>query len=260
MDSVIVIKVISALLYPAGLIVLAVLFAYFLKWLNKLKLSRLSIVFAFLVFVLSSNTQVASWLVLSLEKQNPQLVLNELAVHDAIIVLGGGLKLPSKKVEYSQLTASSDRYWYAVRLYHAGKAKKIIVSGGNLIKQPGLKSEAYYARELLIEWGVPSSAIVLEQSSRTTNENKEGVAQLIKEHNFSSVLLVTSAMHMPRALDLFSSLPISITPAPADFVVRERAGVEGLAWLPSASAMNLTTRALHEYYGIWFNALKRAMN
>ena len=160
MDPIIVVKFISALLYPVGLIVLSVLFSWFFGWLNKKGKSRKCLFFAVVVFLLSSNLYVASWLTNQLEKQYPQMKIWDVPTHDALIVLGGALRIPTKPAQHTQLGAASDRYWYAVQLYRAGKAKKIILSGGNLIQQSELKGEAFYARELLLKWGVPSLSLI----------------------------------------------------------------------------------------------------
>lgn len=68
----------------------------------------------------------------SLENEYPQQVLAEITKHDTVIVFGGGLRIPLQPSQHSQLTSGSDRYWYAVRLYKAGKADKIILAGGSL--------------------------------------------------------------------------------------------------------------------------------
>jgi len=256
MDLVIIIKFVSALLYPINLIALGVLVSWFFGWLNKKGISRKSMLFAITVFLLSSNSYVALWLTKQLEKQHPQEQIWDVPSHDALIVLGGGLKIPTEPAKHTQLGAGSDRYWYAVQLYRAGKAKKIILSGGNLVEQPGLKGEAFYASELLLKWGVPRAAILIEEGSRTTHENKDAIGSLLKSQELNSALLVTSAMHMPRAHQLFKTLPINITPASADIIVRDSKKIEGLAWLPSAEAMQLTTRAVHEYYGMAYNKVK----
>jgi len=155
-----------------------------------------------------------------------------------------------------RLSRGSDRYWHAARLFHAGKADKIIVSGGNVYKQPGFQGEAYYASQLLQQWGVPERAIQAELDSRTTGQNQENMLGMIRDQEIRSVLLVTSAVHMPRAHYLFSRMPVSITPASADVLVREQNAPAIFSYLPSASALALTTVAVHEYYGLWFEKLK----
>lgn len=255
MDSVIFVKFVSALLYPIGLIVLAALLCCVFLWLNKKILSRLSLIFGVGVFLLSSNLSFATWLVTKLEAQYPQKEIVNVPKSDAILVLGGGLRMPTEPAKHVQLGAASDRYWYAVQLYNAGKSEKIILSGGNLVQRAGFESEAFYARELLIAWGVPKDVILIEEDSRTTLENKIFVQPVLKGNNVNSILLVTSAIHMPRAFGLFKSLPYQITPTSADVIVRHN-NKSALSWLPSATAFNLTTVAMHEYYGLFYNNLK----
>lgn len=260
MDSVTTIKLISALLYPMGLVFLFAVLGIFGRlvfqygWLRLF--ANISCFLSVGTLVLFSNPMVANSLVQSLEEQYPQLELNEIERHDVVIVLGGGLRVPIYPAKHPQLTSGSDRYWYATRLFRAGKAKEIIVTGGNVYEQLGLKGEAYYAGQLMREWIVPSSAIIIEDQSRTTEQNRDNTARLIQEKGYSSALLVTSALHMPRAYQLFSSLPIKVTPASADVLILEREAPEVFSWMPSSNAMALSKAALHEYYGKWFADLK----
>jgi len=63
---------------------------------------------------------------------------------------------------------------------------------------------------------------------------------------------------MPRAMRVFANL--NVTPASADVVARQSNGNSIVAWLPSAAAMQLTTQAMHEYYGMWFDELNAFIN
>ncbi len=215
-------------------------------------LSRLSGALAILTLLLASNPMFAGRLARSLESQYPQMVVDKISEHDVIVVLGGGLRLPLAPAQHVQLGHASDRYWHATRLYRAGKAQRVIISGGNVYSQAGIDAEAIYAKALLQEWGVPDEAILLETQSRTTEQNQRYLVELIAEQEIRSILLVTSALHMPRAYTLFEQLPVIVTPASADVLVRERAAPKIFKWLPSASAFELSTVALHEYYGMAF--------
>lgn len=236
----------------------------FVGWALSRKLGwrRMARVFGVLcvtVFLLASNPRVAAWLASSLEQQYPQNRLEDIAEHDAIIVLGGGLRIPLPPAQHTQLGHGSDRFWYAARLYKANKARYIIVAGGNVFEQPGMHGEAYYAKQLFTEWGVPGEAILLEDQSRTTAENSQAMRTLLDDQKVESALLVTSALHMPRAYDLFKPLDIAITPASADVLIRDAQWPGVLDWIPSASALQLSTVALHEYYGAWFNHISSAL-
>lgn len=260
MDTVIITKIVTALLYPASIMLISGLFMYFFRWFGAKKLHAICWMTFVFTFLLSTNSLVARWLTESLERQYPQQSIASIATHDAIIVLGGGLRIPTEPAKQIQLGNASDRYWYAVQLYKAGKAKHIIVSGGNTVHQVGFEGEASYAKTLLELWGVPGEAIVVESESRNTGENQQAVSLLLEQNDIKSALLVTSAMHMPRASALFKALPIKITPASADVLIRDVRSIDGLDWIPSASAMELTTKALHEYYAIWYGRLKAFIN
>ena len=257
MDSVLIIKTISAVLYPLGLVTLfAVLFVICGMRRQAVGAKSFALIAMMILFV-SSNPIVARSLVFSLERQYPQLELDSIEAHDAIIVLGGGLRIPLPPAKHVQLAHGSDRYWYAARLFHAGKAEKVILSGGNVYQQTGLHGEAYYAAKLLQQWGVPEGAIDLESSSRTTSENRQNTLSLLEANDVKSALLVTSGIHMPRSYNLFSRLPVQITPASADVLIRTQNSPAVFNYLPSASALTLTTMAMHEYYGLWYQHLKK---
>jgi len=210
---------------------------------------------AWLFLFLVSNPMFASWLAASLESQYPPVEIDSIDRHDAIIVLGGGLVIPQKPVLRAQLSSGSDRYWHATRLYRSGKAPIILIAGGNVFQQTDeqgnvLPGEAYYAKQLLIEWGVPASAIYTEADSRTTSENRLKIRKLLSQLRVDNALLVTSALHMPRARYEFEDLPLSITPASADVLVRKKDSPTLLRLMPSANALSLSTRSVHEYYGL----------
>lgn len=256
MDQVLLIKVLSALLYPLGIIFLLLILAFLLNIFSHKRLAIVCRVASVVMLLVLSNPMVARWSIESLEHQHPQQEIHSIAQHDAILVLGGGLRLPLPPARRTQIGSGSDRYWHAVQLYRAGKARIIVLAGGNVFDQSGIEGEAHYAGELLQQWGVPRSAIVVESASRTTEQNSNNVMEYLNSHGIQSVLLVTSAYHMPRALKLFRQYSIDITPASADILMRERFEPEILKWLPSAQAIYLNTIAAHEYYGRWFLQLK----
>ena len=107
--------------------------------------------------------------------------------------------------------------WQTARLYHDGVCwTQIIVSGGSF-PTPGENNsvpEAETVRIFLLDLGVPSDAIALEEESHDTIENIKNVRKIIKD---GRVLLVTSAYHMPRAMRIAASADLHATPYPVDF-------------------------------------------
>ena len=256
MDSILVSKIILALCYPLGLAFVLVVMRWVFRSFGWRSFGGLLGFLAVLIVVLGSNPLAARWLAASLENQYPQQAMQDIAKHDAILVLGGGLRLPQQPAKFVQIGGGSDRLLYALRLYRAGKASEIVLSGGNVFPQAGLQGESFYAAKLLQTWGVPKDVIVIETGSRNTSENRSLTEDFFRKSDISTVLLVTSALHMPRAYKVFRTLPVSITPASADVLIRQSTNPEVFNWIPSAGALQLTTVALHEYYGMWFSELK----
>ena len=106
--------------------------------------------------------------------------------------------------------------------------------------------------------GVPKPTIIKETDSANTYENAVDVAKILKARHIARILLVTSAMHMPRALALFKHQGIEAIAAPCDFkslssgAARYGGGWQGvmLGLLPDADSLHLTTMVWKEYLGI----------
>ena len=133
-----------------------------------------------------------------------------------------------------------------VLLYRYQKAPVVIAVGGAEIDEP----ESYAIRDLLVDWGVPSTAILIETKSLNTYQNAINVKPILEAHNLNKILLVTSAIHMPRALATFYAAGINVIPSPADFKTFDDDTVYFKAFLPDIDAFRGTLKALNEYLGI----------
>lgn len=164
-----------------------------------------------------------------------------------MVVLGGGVSGPRLPLRpYPDLNAAGDRMWHAARLYHAGKAPRLLLSGGTT--RTGTGSEAEAMRSFLLDLGVPDSAIALEAGSKDTSANAAETARLLKGQGVDTVVLVTSASHMPRARNLFERAGLKVNPAPTDF---EPTGMpfDLLRVLPDAEALDKSARGFKEIVG-----------
>jgi uncharacterized SAM-binding protein YcdF (DUF218 family) len=106
---------------------------------------------------------------------------------------------------------------------------------------------------------IPDSAMILQTKSQNTHEDAVYSAQLLQEKGISKIILVTSAMHMPRSVALFKKQGIDVIPSPTDFTITEDGwnrmfspNLETLLTnlLPNSSAIGLTTTVLKEYIGM----------
>ena len=199
---------------------------------------------------------VADGLVRSLEWQ--QIPTGELPEADAIVILGGATKSAFPPRPGVELNEGGDRVLYGAQLYREEKAPVVIASGGRIDWRGGGPSESADMAEILKTLGVPDSAILQDPTSLNTYQNAVNVRQIVKERGIRRVLLVTSAMHMPRSLRIFQRQGIDAIPAPTDFQVTQQDIKEPfsstqatvLNFLPDAERLEKTTRALKEYIGL----------
>ncbi len=108
-----------------------------------------------------------------------------------VLLLGAGLGPDGSS------PALRDRAEHAAHLYHAGRTDLILASGGK--PRAGL-TEAGAARRLLMDRSVPEQAILLEERAEDTWQNIGFSLPLLRTVPAREVILVTDALHMPRAL------------------------------------------------------------
>jgi uncharacterized SAM-binding protein YcdF (DUF218 family) len=108
-------------------------------------------------------------------------------------------------------------------------------------------------RGAIVRLGVRDDAIVLEERSLNTEDNALNTARIAHRIGARRILLVTSSLHMPRAMTLFERTGLEVVPVP----VPERAVRTTLLdkWMPSRSALWRSGRALKEYVALVVLAL-----
>lgn len=134
---------------------------------------------------------------------------------EAIVVLGGGVEYNPETHEFSLNPVSLARVYRAFLLYRE-KGLPILLSGGRLTKNQE-RTEAEIAWQVLTTLGVPSKDVILEARSRTTWENARYSTAILKSLGIRSFYLVTSEVHLLRALFAFRIWypEATIVPCPA---------------------------------------------
>jgi len=216
------------------------------------RLTTTAIVVALALLLAGGNRWAALQLARSLEWRN--IPLAPLPRAEAIVVLGGATEPAFWPRPWVHLNEAGDRVLYAAKLYREGRAPLLIVSGGGWYGAP----EAASMAEILKFVGVPDSAIVRETGSLNTHQNAVNVREILAARGIHRILLVTSAMHMPRAMAVFRHEGIDAVAVPTDFVATEREMEESYSGpaailvnlLPDAESLAWTSRALKEYFGL----------
>lgn len=247
-------KLLPLFLYPLGLACVLLVVALVMWW-RRSRWVPLPVVLALIVLLLGSNSWVANSLVQSLEWQH--IPVGKLPTADAIVLLGGATKSAFPPRPAVDLSEEGDRVLYAAQLYRESKAPVVIASGGRIDWRGGGVAESSDMADILVTLGVPNSAIVQDSNSLNTYQNAVNVRQIMQERDIRRVLLVTSAMHMPRSLRIFQRQGIEAIPAPTDFLITQQELNEPnsspqatlLNLVPDADQLKNTTRALKEYIG-----------
>lgn len=183
-----------------------------------------------------------------LEQFYPYSPPQDLPPAQAIVVLGGHTAGGRQNwfEAYDKETAAS-RTDAAALLYKAERAPLIVLSGAAL---EGKVSEAESMANSLRRHGVPEDALLLESSSHNTRENALFTAKLLKERDISRVLIVTSGLHMPRAMAVFTKqgLTTIAAPPPPQIVVPDDPAFS--FWLPDWRAFDAARSIIKEYVGL----------
>ncbi len=256
-------KLLPLFVYPAGLSFLLLL-TTLLIW-KKRQLARNLIIFTLLIIFIGGNRWVSMSFVRSLESRYAPLVEGTKA--DVIVVLGGGTDPQQYPRQMVEVNGAGDRMIYAAKLYKDGVAGKIIVSGGTIDWQGEAETTpATEMADLMEFFGVPKDSMIMQGGSANTAQDAEFSTSIIEENQWQKVVLVTSALHMPRSIQLFDKLGITVIPAPTDFIITDQAWYDlfSLRWenvliniLPTSSSLKSTTSAMKEYIGMMVNSIRK---
>ena len=168
--------------------------------------------------------------------------------YDIGIVLGGICDY-DENTDRLNFNKHADRLFDAESLYHTGKIKKIMLSGGNP-SDSNKKMEANILREYLIKKKIPLQDIIIENNSRNTKENAFNSSKIIKkEYSDNKLLLITSSSHIRRAKMCFEENEIVVSIYPTDCITSYRNYDLGYILVPRVEAIEKWEELIHELIG-----------
>lgn len=240
----------SALHLLLLLIVLAV-FAFRATTESALRRWRFVLLAAIAWCWLLTTPVFINWLALQLENDYPPIAARDvLPSNPVIIVLSAGSAFERSLPDGLQLNlASYRRAQAAVSLWR--RTQGTLVFAGTL-NPDGAHPVSGRIAMLAMQFGVPADAIRMETKSLNTYENLRNAMEIIAPE--SRVVIVTSAMHMPRAMAVANALGLEAIAAPADF--RAKQDMSWRAWLPDSGTRPLQKQVLHEWLGRAWYALR----
>lgn len=243
-------KTVGFLAIPSNAIMLVII-AGLLLWPTQYgRCGRRLTVIGTLLLLIAGISPLGTALLLPLENRYPQWDVAG-AAPDGIVVLGGGVFSPSVSRWRHTTTVGAEvgRLLAAIDLHSRYPAARIVFAGGN----PNLLGtgipEGDFAAGFLERYGVPKDSILVDLKSRDTMENAVDCKRLADPKPGQHWLLVTSAYHMPRAMQLFRAAGFPVEAYPVDF---RTTGWRELAAVPGSLLGGLVNLdlAAHEWEGL----------
>ena len=180
--------------------------------------------------------------------------IRSIDIADAIVVLSGMLEInevgDSTYVEWGD----PDRFFGGIALFKAGKAQKLVFTGGKMPWDKAKKTEGEVLKDYAISNGIPTEKIFVTKDVENTAEEAIAVKELISPNK--RIILVTSAYHMVRARRLFEKQGIEVISFNVDYKVAGNSKLNILDFLPSAGNLQLTETGVRELFGRLFYILK----
>ena len=250
-------KWLGGLLMPFPLFLLVFLIALILLlFTQKQKVAKYLLVGSFIFIFLMSFMPVSERFTHGVERKHLPILQKDVNQNfDYILLLGsGGIADPSLPVN-SQLSATANvRFLEALRLFQANPRAKFVVSGSGF---GDVKTHAQMMQELAIIMGVPKAQIIRLDNSLDTDDEAKRMSKIIRG---KKAVLITSATHMDRALNLFYKYGTAPTAAPSNFLAKNRSGEVPLYYyIPNAYQLYKSKVTWHEYIGRLQNWVKRLL-
>jgi len=162
-----------------------------------------------------------------------------------VVVLGGGhTSSPELQPNAQVFNSSLSRIVEGIRIHRELPGSKLLLSGGAVFDPvPEAVTMAAVARML----GVSPGDMVLESQSKDTGQQSIFIQEIIQDDR---CILVTSAIHMPRAMLVFEQKGLRPIPAPTDFGDWMRNENSPNQFFPRANELRKVETAFHEFLGL----------
>jgi uncharacterized SAM-binding protein YcdF (DUF218 family) len=233
-------KLLRFILAPGNLLVLLLAWGVIRLVRSRGGRGRVLVASVTVVLVAIAALPLGQWMIAPLEHRFPVPTLPERV--DGIVLLGGAVepRVTGGRIE-PVIDTGGDRVFGFLALARRYPTAKLLLVGGESAIFPQGHSEAEVTRDLLVAQGLAPERMLIEPRSRNTIENAIFAQALAKPGPGETWLLVTSAVHMPRAIGCFRHAGWSVVAFPTDF----RAGDAddwSLAFTPHLALVELATR------------------
>lgn len=239
----------TLILPPASLLILIALGL----WFSRRRWGRWLAGTSLAVLTLLSIPAVGILLGTPFERAYPPLDLDAMKQRPKegmmVVILGGGRDLGG--IEYPEGERLNDASLRRAR-YGAWVARELglplALSGGK--PGGGAHSEAALMKRF-IETDLRRPIALSEEESRDTRQNAQYLGRKLRALGVREIVLVTDVTHMQRAIGVFRSAGLEVTPAPLYYF--SGAALDASGYLPRDDGMKKSGRVLHDLLGaLWY--------
>lgn len=242
-------KVLPVFFLPLGMIAMLLIVAL---WRRQ----RWPVFLALVILYGSSIPFVGNRLIGWLENRHPAVPLAQVEPADAVVVLGGFFGPQVEAGYLPNLSEAVERLEAGVVLIQQGKAPWLVFMGGKIPWEGRDRVEGEEARDYVVTRGVPEGRIIVSREVGNTADEARVIAELMREHQWRRIILVTTAWHMPRSAYLFKQAGVDCVVFPVDFRANLLRKLTLIDFLPNADGLTKTETSLREIYGNIFYRLK----
>ncbi|MCB9252684.1 MAG: YdcF family protein [Flavobacteriales bacterium] len=241
-------KLVNVFLHPFIWILILAAVIFYMKKGKKRKIA----IIGWFVMIYLFSTHFILHLILA-KYEMPYQALEKGKIYDCAIVLSGASYFDTYS-EMLQFNDAAERIVQPVILYKKGRVKKLLISGGSGKVFPPHQKEAVYVSYFWKDIGIPEEDILVESESRNTSENALFSKKILDTTGIKgNVLLITSALHAPRAKYIYEKLGVKVDYYPVDFMVKRDLKrrfrlIDQIT--PKADAMNQWAALIHEWVGL----------
>ncbi|GGZ38870.1 hypothetical protein GCM10007049_35090 [Echinicola pacifica] len=220
-------------------------------YVKKAELRKRLLWTTFTVLYLFSNQYLSNQVMKSWEPDFTPM--DQLAQYEVGIVLTGVTNLNKTAYDRTFFNKGADRVTHAIQLYHLGKIKKILVTGGQGLNPANTNTEAKLLSDVMIFSGVKKEDIILETAAQNTYQNATLTKSTLEAEDIDSksgLLLITSAFHMKRAKACFDKAGLETTIFPVDYYATD-SGLNFLnGFVPDPDSIVIWHKLFKEWIGI----------
>ena len=180
--------------------------------------------------------------------------INAIYSADAIVVLSGMLQINEVGDSIYIEWGDPDRFLEGIALFKAGKAQKLVFTGGKMPWDKAKKTEGEVLKEYAISNGIPLEKIFVTKDVENTADEAVAVKELISPSK--RIILVTSAYHMYRANRLFEKQGFQVVPYKVDYKTAGNSTITIMNFLPSAGNLSMTESGMREIIGRLYYSIR----